>query len=39
MKKKSLSLKPAIKMSTVQLNFVLEAYLMDLVVLSLERNL
>ena len=35
MEKKSLSLKPTIKMLTFQLNFVLEAYKMDLVLLSL----
>ena len=34
--KKSLSLKSTIKMLTFQCNFVLEEYLMDLVLLSLE---
>ena len=33
------SLKPAIKMLTFRLNFVSEAYLMDLVLLSLEKCL
>ena len=34
--KTSLSLKPIIRMSTFQLNFVSEAYLMDLMLLILE---
>ena len=38
-KKKSLSLQPTIKMLTFQLNFVTEAYLMDSVLLSLEKYL
>ena len=37
MEKKSLSLKVTIKMLTFQLNFVSEVYLMDLVLLSLEK--
>ena len=39
MEKKSLNLKPVIKMLTFQLNFVLEAYIMDLVLLGLEKYL
>ena len=39
MEKKSSSLKSTIKMLTFQLSFVLEAYLMDLVLLSLEKYL
>ena len=39
MEKKSLNLKLIIKMSTFQLNFVLEEYLMDLVLLNLEKYL
>ena len=39
MKRKSLSLKLTIKMLTFQLNFVLEIYLMDLVLLSLQKYL
>ena len=39
MEKKSLRLKPTIKMLTFQLNFFLETYLMDLVLLSLEKYL
>ena len=35
--KKSLNLKLTIKMCTFQLNFALEVYLMDLVLLSLEK--
>ena len=37
--KKSLNLKPTIKILTFQLNLVLEAYLMDLVLLSLKKYL
>ena len=37
MEKKSLSLRVTIKMLTFQLNFVSEVYLMDLVLLSLEK--
>ena len=37
MEKKSLSLKPTMKILTFQLNFVQEAYLMDLVLLRLEK--
>ena len=37
--KKSTSWKPTIKMLTFQLTFVSEAYLMDLVLLSLEKYL
>ena len=36
MEKKSLSLKPTMKMLTFQLNFVFEVHLMNLVLLSLE---
>ena len=39
MEKKSLYLKPAIKTLTFQQNFVSEVYLMDLVLLSLEKYL
>ena len=39
MEKKSLSLKPTIKMLTFKLNFVSEECLMDLVLLSLEKYL
>ena len=39
MEKKSLNLKPAIKMLTFQQNFIWEVYLMDLVLLSLEKYL
>ena len=39
MEKKSLSLKPKIKMLTFQINFVSEAYLMNLVLLNLEKYL
>ena len=39
MENKSLSLKSRIKMLTFQLNFVLEVFLMDLVLLSLEKYL
>ena len=39
MEKKSLSLKPTIKMLTFQLNFVSQVYLMDLVLFSLEKYL
>ena len=39
MEKKYLNLKPTIKMLTLQLNFAFEAYLMDLVLLSLEQYL
>ena len=39
MEKKSLSLKPTIAMLTFQLSFFLEAYFMDLVLLSLEKYL
>ena len=39
MEKKSLILKLAIKMLTFQLSFVLEVFLMDLVILSLEKYL
>ena len=39
MEKKSLKLKLTIKMLTSQLNFVSEVYLMDLVLLSLEKYL
>ena len=39
MEQKSLSLKPTIKTVTFQLNFVSEVYLMDLVLLSLEKYL
>ena len=35
--KKSLNLKPTKKMCTFQFNFALEVYLMDLVLLSLEK--
>ena len=35
----SLSLKPTIKMLTLQLNFVSEAYLMDLVLMCLVKDL
>ena len=38
MEKKSLSLKPTTKMLTFQLNFNSEVYLIDLVLLSLEKN-
>ena len=37
--KRSLSLKPYMKMLTFQLNFVLEVYLMDLVALGIEKYL
>ena len=37
MEKKSLNLKPTIKVLTFQINFVLEVYLMDLMLLSLEK--
>ena len=37
MEKKYLSLKPTIKMLTLRLNFVSKVYLMDLVLLSLEK--
>ena len=37
MEKKSLSLKPTIKILTFQIIFVSEAYLMNLVLLSLEK--
>ena len=39
MENKSLNLKLIIKMLTFQLNFVSEVYLMDLVLLSLEKYL
>ena len=39
MKNKSSSLKPTKKMLTSQLNFVSEVYLLDLVLLSLEKYL
>ena len=39
MEKKSLNLKPTIKMLTFQLSFVSEEYLLDLVLLSLEKYL
>ena len=39
MKKKPLSLKPTAKLLTFQLNFVSEVYLMDLVLVSLEKYL
>ena len=39
MEKKSLSLKPTIKMLTFELNFVSKVFLMDLVILSLEKCL
>ena len=39
MEKKSLNLKPAIKMLTFQLNFVSEVFLMDLVLLSPDKYL
>ena len=38
MEKKSLSLKPTTKMLTFQLKFNSEVYLIDLVLLSLEKN-
>ena len=38
MEKKSLNLKVTIKMSTFQLNFVLEVYPMDLVILENNTN-
>ena len=37
--KKSLNLKPTIKLLTFQLSIVLEVYLMDLVLMSLEKYL
>ena len=39
MKKKPLSLKPTAKLLTFQLNFVSEVYIMDLVLVSLEKYL
>ena len=39
MEKRSSRLKPIMEMSTFQLNFVWEAYLIDLVLLSLEKYL
>ena len=39
MEKKSVNLKPTRKILTFQLNFVLEVFLMDLVLLSLEKYL
>ena len=39
MEKKSLNLKPTIKMLTFQLDFAEETFLMDLVILSLEKFL
>ena len=39
MKKKSLSLKPTLKMLIFQFNFLYEAYLMDLVLLSQKKYL
>ena len=38
MEKKSLNLKLIIKMLTFQLSFVLKVFLMDLVLLSLEKH-
>ena len=39
MEKKSLNLKPTIRMLTFQLNFVSEVPLMDLVLMSLDKNI
>ena len=39
MEKKYLYLKPTIEMLTFQINFILEVFLMDLVLLSLEKYL
>ena len=39
MEKKYLYLKPTIEMLTFQINFVLEVFLMDLMLLSLEKYL
>ena len=35
---KSLSLKPTVKMLTFQLNFVSEVFIIDLVILSLQKH-
>ena len=39
MEKRFLNVKPTTKMLTFQLNFILEIYLMDLVLLSLKKYL